>query len=226
MDVKKRIILLLALVYVLSSCSSQPTGGDEDFAVSDQTASSDTSADPAFDEGSSSSAANESPADSTNEFAEEPSAIANENQADNNAANANPQVTENQQNEFNNTEPALDNTSNAQEPPPQEIQPQELAQQEPAPSQPVPEPIVQDTKPVPIAEPEPKVSMVNLTSIQFKGNDTGGTLVIDANAPFTYTTRKNDKLNQVVIEIPNSKASARVLRPLNMKEFKGGIASV
>lgn len=205
MDVKKKLVLIMALVLTLASCSSQPTGSDEDLAVNDQTASGDTSAT------SDTSAAPQG----SDEFGE-PAPI--QDQAQENS-------------EFQ----AQDHAQNAEQPLDQQQpqqQPETLAEQPPQQQEPMPQPepqpqVAQEPQqPVPVAEPAPIASHITIRGIQFKGNDTGGSLVVDASGPFTYTTRKNSDLNQFVIEIPNSTVLPKVLRPLNMKEFKGGIASV
>lgn len=106
---------------------------------------------------------------------------------------------------------------------------QQTAQQEPAPApepqlQPEPQPQETLTPPqelAPAANP-----VVEIKNIQYKGNDTGGTLVIDATGPFTYTTRANPDLKQYVIEVPNSVLPKKLQRPLNTKDFKGGIGSI
>lgn len=200
MDVKKKLVLMMALVLTLASCSSQPTGSDEDLAVSDQAATSDTSAN------SDTSAAPQG----ADEFGE-PAPIQDQAQ---------------QNSEFQNQESAPIADQN-QQPQPEPLAEQPQQEQPVVQQEPQPQPVVQEPQQqVPVTESAPAASHVTIRGIQFKGNDTGGSLVVDASGPFSYTTRKNSDLNQIVIEIPNSNVLPKVLRPLNMKEFKGGIASV
>lgn len=203
----------------LISCSSQPTGSEEDLATTDTT-SSDFNADPAAEGASSDTAAVDEFSESAPvEQAEAPPAENSETPAD-------------QQQASDQSQGQMDlNQDVSQQPaePQQELAPQTEppVQQEPPPQPIVQEPTPQETLPVPVAEPQPAAPQtITIKGIQFKGNDTGGSLIVDANGPFTYTTRKNSDLNQFIIEIPNSNALPKVLRPLNMKEFKGGIASV
>jgi len=96
-------------------------------------------------------------------------------------------------------------------------------QQEAAPA---PEPMQQvvETPPPTISEPTP--SFVEIKNVQYKGNDTGGTLVIEATGPLTYTTRQNPASSQYIIEVSNAKLPDRLKRPLNLKDFKGGVGSI
>tara|TARA_B110001454_G_scaffold219196_1_gene251402 strand:+ start:15032 stop:17095 length:2064 start_codon:yes stop_codon:yes gene_type:complete len=202
MDVKRIVFCLVAAVYMLTSCSSTPTNGDEDFAASDASAPTDSNADlsnenldtpPAADEFSE----NATPA--TNDGLTEPPAT-------------DPQQA---QNEFG-----------AEQPPAQDsLAPQEAPTQEPA-------PIVENTptpQPVPTIEeqPAPPVNRaVRITNIEFKGNESGGTLVISTNGEFHFTQSKNTANNQLIIEIPNSILDKKASRPLLLKDFKGGIGAV
>lgn len=211
MDVKSKLALIVALVYLLVSCASQPSGSDEDLAATEESPVSDTNADPAAESASADSqpadefgeAPLETPAEDPQQQASEPNSEFNEPPADQAQTDLNQQTAPEPQ----------------QEPVPQEQPVQEsLVEQAPPPQ----EPMVQ----TPISESAPVNQAVTIKGIQFKANDSGGSLIVDANGPFTYTTRKNSELNQLVIEIPNSNVLPKVLRPLNMKEFKGGIASV
>lgn len=125
---------------------------------------------------------------------------------------------------------APDEFNDAQQEPPPEEQPQELSLEE---NTPEPAPQAQEPAPAPVPEPvsEPipvpsSSQLVEIRGIQYKGNDSGGTLVIDASGPFTYSTRSNAELKQFVIEIPNSILPDRLKRPLNTKDFKGAVGSI
>jgi type IV pilus assembly protein PilQ len=103
------------------------------------------------------------------------------------------------------------------EPPPA---PDFTAQAEPAPVEEAP-------KPEPPAEATaPTSNLVTLKSIQFKSNDNGGTVVIDADGPMTYSTRLNASSGQFVIDIPNTILPKKLTRPLITKDFEGTIGSI
>lgn len=93
----------------------------------------------------------------------------------------------------------------------------------PAPSDPIPpsEPGIAD-----LAPPEPTGQVVTLQSLQYRANDNGGTVVVEADGPMEYTTRMVPENNQFIIEIPNSKLPSKLKRPLNTKDFAGVIGSI
>ncbi|GIL18051.1 MAG: hypothetical protein BroJett040_18020 [Oligoflexia bacterium] len=71
----------------------------------------------------------------------------------------------------------------------------------------------------------PSEGLVNLKNIQYKANDSGGTIIVDADGPMTYSTRMNEQ-NQYIIEIPNSLMPKKLMRPLVTKDFDGYIGSI
>ncbi len=89
---------------------------------------------------------------------------------------------------------------------------------DPSPSAPVPEE-------APPAETSSS-QMAKITNIQFKANDNGGTVVIEASGPISYTTRTNSDQNQFVVEIPNSTLPAKLKRPFNTRDFGGNVGSI
>lgn len=133
-----------------------------------------------------------------------------------------------------NSNPADDfaefNDEKKEEPPPAETPP---PAQEPAPApeivqtEPAPAPVEEPPKPEPPAEvmiPEP--SIINIKSVQFKANDVGGTVLVDADGPMTYTSKLNAQSGQFIIEIPNSKLPKSLQRPLITREFESSIGTV
>ena len=107
-----------------------------------------------------------------------------------------------------------------------ELPPAEAPQAEaaPAPEAPAPE------APAPEA-PAPQVAEasetpVHLKSLQFRANDNGGTVVIEADGPMQFTTRTNPDNQQFVVEIPNSILPKKLKRSLNTKDFGGAIGAV
>jgi type IV pilus assembly protein PilQ len=99
----------------------------------------------------------------------------------------------------------------AQEPPPPEIP----AQQAEAP------PMMEAANP-PAATDKP----VEITGLKYKANDAGGTVVIESNAPVSFTTRANPELKQYVVEISNSVLPKKLRRTLNTRDIKGAVGAV
>ncbi len=92
------------------------------------------------------------------------------------------------------------------------------------PTETAPPPIVETTPPPePIA---PSGRMAQIKNIKYKANDNGGSVVIEADQPLTFETRKNPDTNQFVIEIANADLPARLKRPFNTKDMQGGIGSL
>lgn len=117
-----------------------------------------------------------------------------------------------------------------QSPPPEA---QELVLEEPEPvidqAQQVPPPVVEPAVPVeppPMPEELAQGNLVNIKGVQFKAFDGGGTVTVEADGPMKFSTRKNEKTKQFIVEIPNSKLSKRAARALNTRDFQGGIGSI
>lgn len=73
---------------------------------------------------------------------------------------------------------------------------------------------------------EQEVKPVDITALNYKANDNGGTVVVEATGPIEYDVRKNESLNQFIVEIKNSNLPQRLARPLNTKEMVGSIGSI
>lgn len=96
----------------------------------------------------------------------------------------------------------------------------------PAPEQP-PAPEVAMPAEQPAAEPShPSAAPVEITGLKYKANDSGGTVVVEANGPVEYSTRVNADLHQFVVEIPNSNLPRKLKRTLNTKDIKGAVGAV
>lgn len=80
----------------------------------------------------------------------------------------------------------------------------------------------------PIAAPieAPIATSVRITALQFRPNPGGGTIVVDADGPLTYSTRMNEKTRQFIVEIPNSKLPRNLTRTLNTRDFAGVVGSI
>lgn len=125
-------------------------------------------------------------------------------------------------------------------PPPMDVPPlveEPVAQTPPAPVE------------VPVTEPQPPVDMAvgvppvvesvppevmpseqsdpaKINTVDYKGNDNGGTVVIWADRPMNYTTRLNSATNQLVLEVENSVIPNKLKRSLNTKDMASSIGSV
>lgn len=96
-------------------------------------------------------------------------------------------------------------------------------------SQPMPEPEVTEPNSDVAETPPPtetSTTTANITGLKFKGSDNGGTLIVEADGPLTYTTRSNADLRQFVVEIPNSILPSRLKRNLNTRDIEGSIGSI
>ncbi|WP_413944133.1 type IV pilus secretin PilQ [Bdellovibrio sp. HCB-162] len=104
----------------------------------------------------------------------------------------------------------------------------------PAPETPAPQtpaPTVTETIPTPVQGTAPTVSVpsgspANITDLKFKANETGGTVVVQADKPLTYTTRTNPDLHQYIIEVDNANLPDRLKRSLNTKDIKGSVGAI
>jgi type IV pilus assembly protein PilQ len=195
----RKIILGLALAAFVSGCTLGPVA---DEASSDQSEFSD------FDKGADQVAADDT---STTE--------------------ATPEDTLEQELSETKTAPAQQEAKKEEDfaqfeeqvPPPQ-VEPEPVPVVEAAPP-----PVLEEPTPVeppPVVTEEVKSRPVTIQRLQFKGNDSGGTLAIEADGPLNYSTRVNPSTNQFIVEIQNSVLSRKAKRPLNTKDFPGGIGSI
>ncbi|MFN7904239.1 MAG: secretin N-terminal domain-containing protein, partial [Pseudobdellovibrionaceae bacterium] len=105
---------------------------------------------------------------------------------------------------------------------------------EPVPSESLSQPdqIAQNDPPMPQADPnlnqtfKSKNQNIQITDLQYKGNDAGGTFVIDGSGPMEYTVNKNERLNQFIIDIPYAKLPKKLQRTFNTKDFQGSIGQI
>ncbi len=110
---------------------------------------------------------------------------------------------------------------------PEPAAPQSEPNLDPMPQEATPEPSTTaenlSNPPEPVAKNE---APVELTSLKFKANDNGGTIVLEGNRQFSYTTRSNPDAHQFIVEIPNSILPAKLKRNLNTKDIQGSIGSI
>ena len=65
--------------------------------------------------------------------------------------------------------------------------------------------------------------LVDITNVEFDGNQDGGTIIISLNGQASYSTRMTDSGKQVVVEIENTRLPDRFKRPYDTKEFSSNI---
>lgn len=105
-------------------------------------------------------------------------------------------------------------------PPQAATPPQETAALEPEP------PVEPPAQLAPVATPEQNQKPALITALDFNANDNGGTINVKTNREVTFTTRKNEKTNQFIIELENTVVPQKFKRPYVTKEFPGAISSV
>ncbi|MCB0393637.1 MAG: AMIN domain-containing protein, partial [Bdellovibrionales bacterium] len=106
-------------------------------------------------------------------------------------------------------------------PPPPESLEEDLNLGESAPEEPMGEPAQE-----PVAESPPDVPQsepVTVTGVDFDGNQNGGTIVISATGPVSYTTRTNQDGSQFILELDNTRLPEKFKRPYDTKEFSSSI---
>lgn len=74
--------------------------------------------------------------------------------------------------------------------------------------------------------PMAPATTLSITNLQFKANDTGGTVVIDGDGPLQYSIRRNDRLKQFIVDIPYARLPARLQRTLNTRDLQGAVGSI
>lgn len=101
------------------------------------------------------------------------------------------------------------------------------------PAETVPAPVVAEETPpreapAPMTEESPPEipAIAEIQNIEYKANESGGTIVVEANGPLSFKTRTNTETNQFVLEVPDSKLPDRLKRPFNTRDFNGDIGSI
>ncbi|MBL7672075.1 MAG: type IV pilus secretin PilQ [Bdellovibrionaceae bacterium] len=105
---------------------------------------------------------------------------------------------------------------------------QQHVEQAPPPVENIAAPSIEAVQPPPEMTPAPagRQKAVEIVNLNYKANESGGTVVIEGTAPLTYTTRSNPELKQFIVEVSNSKLPARLKRSLNTKDFNGAIGAI
>ena len=112
----------------------------------------------------------------------------------------------------------------------QQIAPAAPQVQQPAPL-PRPTPKVEDIDPFLAPEAANNGSVqqaanIKIKSIQYKANDSGGAIVIQADGPINFVTRNNPETEQLIVEIPGAQLPDRLKRPFNMRDIRGAFGSM
>jgi type IV pilus assembly protein PilQ len=92
------------------------------------------------------------------------------------------------------------------------------------------DPIIDD-EPLPLSPvvdvPQDFVTATNeVTNLEYKAFENGGTVVIETVTPASYQTIENTELNQIIIQLNDVKLPQRFKRPYITKDFKQDIATI
>lgn len=91
-------------------------------------------------------------------------------------------------------------------------------------------PPASSTPPPPMvaAAPEESVSAPtnNITNLEYKSQDSGGSVVISADHPFEYQVRDEPQFNQTVIEVQDVNLASRFKQPYIAKDFGQPVATI
>ena len=234
-----RLMIVGAMLASLTSCVGSPTQNDDlsesgdsvESADAPLDASDDSLADPSESSAPTSTAAADSSASDFEDFDTPEQAKPAPGAADSDLAI---------EDELNSSDDKPTTTAEAPAVPPVE---DNLGETEPPPEQTTEitppavneELLAQETVPPEVAPPETEVATpvaetpvkpIEITGLKFQANDAGGTVIVEANGPVTYTTRENPDLKQFIVEVENAKLPTKLKRNLNTKDIKGAIGTV
>lgn len=225
-----RWMLLAALTISLASCGGRRTVSDDDLSLDGEAPADNAEVVDAGGEGGDefSDFDEDKPADTANAAnAETPAEAPTETPAD-----SGDELSLDDEAAPADEAPSVAETPTEETPaePEAEAAPAEPAPEIAATPEPEPAPPMDEPSPAP-AEPPASVSssaegMPTITSIKYRANDNGGTVVIEANGPIQYTSRENAELKQLVVEVPNSVLPKRLQRPLNTRDIQGSIGAI
>ena len=71
--------------------------------------------------------------------------------------------------------------------------------------------------------PESDMPGVAMVGLEFRPNQSGGSILVRTSGPAKYTSRMNQETNQFVLELPGISVHKKYQRPFNTKEFGGAI---
>ncbi|WP_373999013.1 type IV pilus secretin PilQ [Bdellovibrio bacteriovorus] len=220
-----RLLILSAMIASLTSCASRPVEDDDlslDGAESAEVAPADSGAQDDFAEFEDSGSQQQAEAAPAPEGDQDLAIEEEINQSSDVPQQAETLPPTPAPEETSPTEDPFADTTVADAPTP-------TPESAPAPDVPA-ESTVTETIPTPVAESAPQVvnngEPAMITDLQFKSNETGGTVIVNANKPLTYTTRTNPDLRQFIIEVDNATLPDRLKRSLNTRDIKGSVGAI
>ncbi len=69
----------------------------------------------------------------------------------------------------------------------------------------------------------PSSASVQVTALDFKANENGGSIVISTDQPASYSTRSNQDNQQFIVELSDTNLPQKFQRPYNTNEFQGAV---
>lgn len=230
-----KLLLVVCLSGVLSSCAGQPVGDDGEFATDDGggdlAATDDSSDEESGDEsasGGDETVDSGDDLDSLDKDLEKEQKMAEGNDGLN---EEDPLAEESKKDKITDdpqiqAEPEVKTVEKKDEEPPPAIaeEKQDLLLDIP-PEEAAPAPALTSTA------PEPRAAVDNsakneITNIKFEGNEGGGSIVIEGSQPLDFTTRMNSQGNQYVIEVNNAHLPDKLKRPYITKDFPSSVGSI
>lgn len=248
----KKLFLIPFLLFSLAGCLSLPENAGSDELVP-ETASEDTVPDSGADSGATDEFAefgetkSEPPADTASvdnleseaQTAPEASqeAAPQDNAATDEFAEFEQKDSQPQQVAQNETQPQAAAPAPAPEAVPDEFDLDSAAatpppaNQQAAPTSPQATTKVEDIDPFLSPEPSKNSSVqqaanIKIKSIQYKANDSGGAILIQADGPINFVTRNNPETEQLIVEVPGAQLPDRLKRPFNMRDIRGAFGSM
>ncbi|AHI05099.1 fimbrial assembly protein [Bdellovibrio bacteriovorus W] len=227
-----RLLILSSLLASLTSCVSQPID-DDDFALEDMSGPAKTASSSSgdfdedfadFEESDSApkAQANNSDMSIEDEFSDADVAPPSQNTASNES-----------QDPFagdDSFEDPFANNNVAEAPQadiPSESSDFDAFQSDVATSEPAPEPAFESTPSESFSSmPAAGGPVANITDLQFKSNEAGGTVIVRGDQPLHYVTRSNPDLRQFIIEVDNVNLPDRLKRSLNTRDIKGSVGAI
>ena len=232
-----KLALAMSLVLVCTSCvTTSPDDADnaasptEDISSLDKgnaAAATDSSLEADLNQTGQPAAAQSSAAQAPVEPAKAPTDAMADNELDVPAEAPQQAATTPPQDEF----AQFDNQDKAAEAQPPAPAPEEKKAEEKKEEIPPPPVVAETQPPEPAPEPpaeaiQPNTGLITIKSIDFKGNDNGGTVVVEADGPMTYSTRMSTGTGQYIIDIPNSILPKKLTRSMVTKDFEGMIGAI
>lgn len=229
-----RLLILSAMIASLTSCASRPV--EDDLSLDGAESSGEEVA--ASDSGSSEDFSDFEETDADKQAKSEQAPPASQDDQDLSIEEEVNQAEGVDKKEEAKQEPQQEQA--AAEPPPPADMPQETNPTEDPfadsgiadnPPTPPAEPVQTETIPSPVQETAPTVAAptgapANITDLQFKANESGGTIIVQGDKPLTYTTRANPDLHQYIIEVNNAILPEKLKRSLNTRDIKGSVGAI